>query len=102
TGYAGGDVVTGREKLTIVEDDNLRPLLVDEIALEIRGNVDRGDRFAGPYGLHRTCERVRTVRNSCRWRGCDRLNIKPGRWRPICIDNARVEVADHGVAERQS
>ncbi len=56
----GGDAGRGQE-LLVIEADHLRPAFGLQVALEIRRDIDRRDRLAGPDVLHRRRQRAGAI-----------------------------------------
>ncbi len=71
----GIGVVAGREILPVVERHDLRALAGQEIALEILGDVDGGDRVARADRPHGARHVPRTLRDADAGRRTDRLDV---------------------------
>ena len=94
--------VAGREVLPVVENDNSRALAVDQIALEILGDIDRGDRVSGAYRVHRAGHVAGALRDAHAGRRRNRLDIDQRCRRSVGVDDADPEVANDRVAENPS
>lgn len=88
------------EKLGVVEGDDLRPASGQQIQLEVRRDVDCGDR---PPGADRSCSALQISRpfgDAQSRGGRDRLD-EPGRgFRAVGIDDDDFEPAHDRAAER--
>ena len=96
-----GRVVAGREVLPVVQRHHLRPLPGEQVALEILGNVDGGDRIAGADRLHRASHVARSLGDGDAWRGGDRLHIDERSRGAVRVDDGDAKIANDRVAECQ-
>ena len=96
-----GRVVARREILPVVERHHLRALSAEEIALEILGNVDGGDRIARADRLHGVPHVARSFGDCDARRGGDRLHIDERSRGAVGVDDGDAKIANDRVAERQ-
>ena len=93
-----GDVAR-REELLVEEDDDLRPPPICDVALEVLGDIDRGDGLARADGMHGAVEIRGALRHRHAWRRADRLDEGLRGLRAVLVDDVDPEIADHGIAE---
>ena len=92
--------VSGREKLPVIEHDDLGPLAGNQVPLEIRRDIDRRDGVARAYRVHRARQIIGSFGDAdARGRG-DRLHVGQRRRRAVGVHDADAQTADDRVAER--
>ena len=96
-----GRVVARREVLPIVQRHHLRPLSGEEVALEVLGNVDGGDRVARADRLHGASHVARSLGDCDARRGGDRLHVDERSGGAVGVDDGDAKIANDRIAERE-
>ncbi len=100
-GKRTGRHVARRKVLLVVEDDDLRPLAGNDVALEVARQIDRGERFAGTDGVHGRVEVGGAPGHVHAGRRVQGLDVGNRCLRAVLIDDVDPQIADDGVAESQ-
>ena len=93
-----GNAGRGQE-LLVIEPDDLRPAVGLQVALEIRRDIDRRDRLAGPDVLHGRGQRTGAVDDLQARRRRDVFHQRTRSVRPVRIDDRHPKPSDDRVAE---
>ena len=91
--------VSRREKLPVVEDDDLGALAGNEVPLEIHRDIDRRDGVARAYRVHRARQIIGAFGDGDARRRGDRLHVGQRRRRAVSVHDAHAQVTDDRVAE---